>query len=237
VNVYLKNVENSLIVDAGHALQRPFDVGNWSDLRVGYYFSLVSTAGPNTQPTVNENFAASTPALMVSMGIKDSSSNLPGQTGAFFLGLGNGPGFNSNTDDANSAGIGMGSFGRNGMVSHDTSISVSSIAGFGSIGTSNDITATTAYCGFFGLRYVLTNRGLSNQGIAITYVSTANVPGNDYTQLPLKIALNNSTYAAAISGNWNSGGVALPIPTTVWFRLPYVNHQIRISCMGLVRYA
>jgi hypothetical protein len=80
--------DQSLILNSREALTYPFDVGNYQEIRMGMFFSFVSTGGPNT-PYTYETIAPTSVKNRIYIGFKDSSSNFPTTSGSSFIGFSN----------------------------------------------------------------------------------------------------------------------------------------------------
>jgi len=78
--------DKCLILDAKEALIYPFDVGNWTEIRMAVGLSL-TTAASNNGTAIAENNSFTTASSGFYFGIKNSSNaNLPGVTGAIYAG-------------------------------------------------------------------------------------------------------------------------------------------------------
>ena len=236
--IYLKSAENTLILEPRESVKRPFDFGAWTEMRMGVFFSGIASVGDNT------NAAAETVVLVsnldyLTFGIKDTSAYLPGSTGSLFLGA-------VTPVNATSAGVYSGLY-------LSSSSGIANLAACGSydatfvLGTSasmidcpqcpNTISGTTAYCGFYAVKFVISNIGAATQSVAISSAYANSVAGSDYSIAALRTAINNATYGAAKTVAWNTGAVASAIPTCAWIRLPFYNNRIRISSICLIKIA
>lgn len=241
--IYQKTVsDKTCILAPREFLLRPFDFGDdWTEMRLGAYFCGV-TSGADDTTSVAETVALTTDADRIYFGIKDSATNdLPGFGDALFLG--------ATTRNANGSNITAGSPNnfRTAVVSggdlsaagfHETTV-----VGGGASETLSEImnfpaaSGASAYCGFFVVKFVISNRGTSSQSFAISAESTSTISGTDYSASALRLLINNATFSAAATIAWNDGAVARDIPDAVFIRMPFYNNRIRLSCIRAIRYA
>lgn len=241
--IYQKTVTDKTCILAPREFYlRPFDFGSdWTELRFGAYFSGVTSGGDDTT-SVAETVAISTAADKIFFGLKDSATNdLPGFGDALFLG--------ATTESGNSSTISIGppnSF-RTAVISGGNLAAVgyheTTMVGGASGQTLSEImqfpvaSGASAYCGFFVVKFVITDLGLSSQSVAISAEATATVSGTDYSASALRLLINNATFSAAATIAWNDGAVARDIPDAVFIRLPFYNNRIRLSAIRAIRYA
>jgi hypothetical protein len=234
--IYLKSLENALVLAPREGFMRPFDFSAWTEIRIGFFASIVSTAGSNTLGTT-ETVVFNSTSDQWTIGLKSTTSDLPGVVGTDFVGLSSYTGVSGNaTTGSNGRDYGTSNAQRQAIAVHDTTYAIQ--AGSGGFGWATNGTLSSQYCGFLGIKFVIANLGLSNQTIAISTSNTTDFGTTDYSASALQLQLNNATYSAVGSAlAWNNGSVAYPIPSNVWFRYPFYNNQARISCIRAIRYA
>ncbi len=233
--IYLKGSEKTLIPNTGEAVFRRFNFGDdWTEIRLGFFASLVTSAGDDTN-AADETLVVSGVSDLISFGIKDSSQTLPGQTGASFLGLLTTPASDSKIFASPPYKIAGASANGLKVSAYKDATLVSSAAGALSSIYANDASLGSGYCGFFGLKIVLNNRGLSTQSATMNVAT--DVALTDYSSNGLRDALNNGTYGVTGTVAWNDGAVAYDIPNCFWIRLPFFNNRIRLSAIRIARYA
>lgn len=240
--IYQKEVtDRTCILSPREYYFRPFDFDNWTEMRMGILFSGVADSGDNTQST-DESVALSSVADLITFGIKDSATSvLPGQAGGLFLGA------RTWTTQASKStvapeGWAFRSGGGGGLAA-------CGFAGTTLIGgtVSEDIlpmvhggaaASSTGYDGFYALKFVINNLGLSTQSVSISSTATVSVSGADYSASALRTLLNNATYGTVRTIAWNDGVSAYDIPDAVWIRMPFYSNRIRLSQPApmLVRY-
>jgi hypothetical protein len=228
--IYLKSSENTLILEPREYMLRPFDFGDWNEIRMGMYFSGVLSSDNNGNVT-NETVVYASFLDRIMFGIKDSSTALPGDTGSLFLGVGSAA--------SGSATVGTGAFGGNldaqGLGIYDaTSVAGSGSGGGNTMAFPNDVSGSSSYCGFFGIKMHWTDKGLSSQVAQIDFATAATVSGSTYTVAALRTQLLNATYAAN-SVTWNDGASARAVPTCWYLRLPFYNNRIRLSVIDMIK--
>lgn len=237
--IYQKTVtDKTCILSPREYILRPFDFDAWTQMRFGMYFSVVAASGDNTN-AASETVALSTAADRVTFGIKDSAtSDLPGFGTALFLG---------STSYSTGAALAAG-----GQVDIQTTASELAATGYhettlvgGAVGQSlgNHIEApasasgVSSYCGFYALKFVITNLGLSSQSVAISAAKSTTISGTDYSASALQIDMNNATYGTPVATAWNDGAVARTVPDAIFIRLPFYSNRIRLSAIRAIRYA
>ncbi len=237
--IYQKTVsDKTCILAPREFFLRPFDFGSdWTEMRLGVYFSGV-TSGADDTTSVAETVVVSTAADNIYFGLKNSDTDdLPGFGTALFLG--------AMTQAASTSQITAGSPNKirssagdflvgNGY--HDTTL----VTGSGGTGQSMQFPAaslTSGYCGFYVVKFVINNLGLSSQTVDISLSTNAGVSGTDYSAAALRLLINNATFSTAYNVAWNTGAAARVIPDAVFIRLPFYNNRIRLSCIRAIRYA
>lgn len=234
--IYTKAAEKTLILSPREGYQRAFDFQDWTEIRLGMFYSGVAASGDDTD-AINEVVTYNTPSDAIAFGLKNSSNTvIPGLATSTFVGLfnkltyqseSNGSNFFSNTN----VGSGLLPSAFNGATA---------IANIGPIQTGFTFPAAsggTGYCGVMVLKMVVTDRGLATQKIGmVNYVNGA-VGGSDYSTAALRTQMNSATFGSLVDVDWNAAGVALPIPDSFFVRFPFYNNRIRISCMRASRYA
>jgi hypothetical protein len=238
--IYQKTAsDRTLILSPREYFLRPFDFGtDWTEVRVGIFFSGVTSGGDNTQ-AVSETVAVSSAIDRIAFGIKDSATAaLPGQAGSLFIGS-----LTATTRDSESNGsdfqgsaigaLAAGAYNGVTLVGGATGQELGNSMAFGG-GVAN----ASAYCGFYAVQFVIANRGLATQTVTVRASSTSAVAGTDYSATNLRTYLNAGPWTGtAHSLAWNDGAAAYPLPDAVYIRMPFYNNRIRISAIRAIRYA
>ncbi len=235
-DIYQKLAEKTMIPAAREGYRRQFDFGDWTEMRFGILFSGVTAAGDNTM-AVTEAVTLNTADDRIAFGLKDNSAGYPGTTGTLFLGGGN-TGTSSDVFVSGAAGQFYDSTGATGIQALGLAGTVLK-NGTGNMASMvfPDAAAASAYCGFYALKFVLTDRGLATQSVAISAAWSASVSGTDYSPGALLTLMNNGTYGTARTVQWNDGAAAYDIPDCCYIRMPFFNNRIRVSCMRPRRYS
>lgn len=235
--IYTKLTEKTVVLAPRQGLARKFNFGtDWTEVRVGMYLTAISSSGSNVDNTTEALVPADISDFMI-FGLKnDSPTALPGKLGGIFLGVRSGDA--ASVQSTINSGIG-GSAGSWKVVGY---YGTSEVLGAGVIAASRRIGAATgsaasAYCGFFALRFVITDRGLSSQSVSISMSVENSIAGTDYSATALRTAINNATYGGDTSIAWNDGATAREIPDCIWVRSPLYSNALRISALRAVRYA
>lgn len=230
--------DKTLILSPREGILRAFDFGAWTEMRIGIFYSGVTSGGDNTQ-SVAEVVALSSPADRLAFGIKNSDTDdLPGEAGGTFLGASNSTG---NGSECN--GVGFFSQGAGAVVA--CAFNGATLVDGGAIADTlgnyllypANVSAATQYCGFSGLKLTVTDLGLSSQTVGLSFSNTQNVPGDTYGIGPLRTYLNNSSYGTVRTMTWNDGAAAYDLPDAFFLRMPFYNNRIRVSAMIAARYA
>ncbi len=237
--IYQKTVTDKVcILSPREYILRPFDFDAWTEMRLGIYLSAVTSGGDNTN-SANETVTLSTAADRLTFGLKDSAtSDLPGFGTSLFLGatsystgaaLQNGSQVDIQTSGGELAATGY----------HDTTI-VGGASGQ-SLGNHmecpSSASGSSAYCGFYALKFVITNLGASSQSVAISSTKTTTISGTDYSASALQLLMNNATYGTPVATAWNTGAAARDIPDAIFIRFPFYSNRIRLSAIRAIRYA
>jgi hypothetical protein len=235
--IFEKSVtDKTLILEPREGLLRKFDFGNdWTEVRVGMFFSIVTAAGDDTYSGTLESLAFNTAADYVTFGLKNTSDEaLPGLADSLFLGYmqpsGLGAQFSSgNIQNASNNQMSSGGFvGTTGVINAGTAsrhLPCPTLAG-----TSAD------YAHGAMLKFVIADRGLATQTVTVTFGWTQTT-GTDYSASLLRTEMNNATYNGLGSAlAWNDTSDAYDIPDGFWVRLPFYDYRLRISAIRAIRY-
>lgn len=236
--IYQKTVtDKTCILSPREYILRPFDFGAWTEMRFGCYFSGVAASGDNTDSAA-ETVALSSASDRICFGIKDSATtDLPGFGSALFLGA-----VTETSSSSYCSGTAFSALAADRLAAagyHDTTLVGGATAQSVGIGMGYPASASgsSAYCGFFGLKYVITNLGTSSQSFAISATRTTTVSGTDYSATALQLLMNNNTYQSPVTVAWNDGAIARTIPDAIYIRMPFYSNRIRLSAIRAIRYA
>lgn len=219
---------------------------SWNEVRIGFIGDVIGTTSDDCL-AVNETITYASYLDLLCFGLINNVTSIPGQAGTNFVGYkGNDPTnggtmqVQANTASATGA---MGQVGPSN--SWETFASMSGTTNL-SLGYNNAATIFKfpAYTSgqlsgaLFGLRFVVVNKGLSNQTITLSFSTSptliAITPATADTVLRSQLinATWNALNAGVTSLAWNSGGSALTLPDTWYLRLPFLNNRIRIGVKG-----
>ena len=187
-NIYQKvrtggGTDNTLVFGMREAFYRPINVGTWTELRVGFLGTMTSgssefnSSSQGGNPLEQVSFSSNTDRIYV--GLKDNGANAPGTSGTNFVGMLTGATNGAGLFMANGNGIGEMNTqpGPNGHVrmrsGFGVGTSITEGDSFGSGGkTGIPMSLNTlaesglTYNFFYGLKIVISNLGLSNQGFS-----------------------------------------------------------------------
>ena len=225
--------------DPLNAYRRPSLVGtSWNEVRLGILYTWVPTVSSDAACSA-ESITAASCLDWFTLGLKDSSDLAPGRAGASFIGFCF-PGTTATyTVSITSNAAGTGTLATSSNHSYIASVYGTSLLSADNIATvftvQYPIFSLTSVCAFLGLKLVVNNAGASNQSITCTMYS--NTAGNtaDMSVNNLRTQIFNVAYATSGTINWNSGGVALPLPTYWYLRLPFNLSRIKITAMEMFK--
>lgn len=236
--IYQKTVtDKTCILSPREYILRPFDFGAWTEMRFGVYFSGVAASGDNTNSAA-ETVALSSAADRICFGIKDSAtSDLPGFGAALFLGAVTETSSSSYCSGSDFTSLSADRISAAGY--HETTLVGGAFAQ--TLGAAMNYpasaSASSSYCGFYALKFVITNLGTSSQSVAISSNSSSSISGTDYSASALQLDINNATYGSAVATAWNDGATARTIPDAIYIRMPFYSNRIRLSAIRAIRYA
>lgn len=240
--IYQKIVgDQTLILGSRESVTRKFNLGTWTELLFGMYCAGTTTASGNaTPPTENVTWHSVTDNIYI--GLRNSSSTaLPGVAGAQFIGMVPRNYASAGAESANSNGsqYGTASGQMLAISEKDASVLAGGTYPAYSMGPGPSFTtptAASAYNGFFGMRFVVSNAGLGSQTIAIQSVVSASEAGTNYSVANLQSRLLGvGAWGTSFSLAWNSGGAALPLPDAIYIYMPFYNCRIRISALDVIK--
>lgn len=208
---------------------RPFNFPNWTQMRLGMFFSNVAAADDNGAG-VTETVGVATYLDWFTFGINKADKTLPGAAGSLFLGAGHSSDqvSNNNTNTGWMFASWVSALGVYGATRVGGTYSVPAAYSLSGPQYPSPVGAD-AYAGFFALELIISNRGTAAQTVTMYSALSASVAGHDMSDTALRIAIMNATYAGNRTVAWNDGAAARDIPTCAWVRLPFINNRIRIS--------
>lgn len=235
-----------LLLSSKEHLIRKTGIGtSWLDARIGMFFTFVPTANDNAA-SVTETDVTAGPVDYFFFGLKDSSANLPRTSGSKFLGLVMGRGGNiymvSNSsgeshwgNSTNTAGNGAHFISQNGT----TEISNVAIPADNIDAWQIPVFSTGTVNRLLAIKFEVTDFGLSTQKVTMHFNSVRTAFSN-VSDASLQAQLVGASWAAPttsfwLAADWNSGGVALPLPEYFYVRSPFISNRIRISNYGAVK--
>lgn len=234
-------IDKTLIIEgAGTVLQFPLNFGEWTELKMGMFASIVSSTDANGLGPA-ESFVPSTPNSFFAFGVKDSSAIIPGLTGSTFLGM-----IPFNFTNAESISV-SGNLRQLNISTGDGSSAfcpywkdTTCLNGANNAATAVNSDPTIA--GSYGFKLVLVlkvnNRGLATQTVQgkIHFVNSDPIAGG-YIVNNLRSYFDSVAVAPATARAANNGSAAHAVPTTFYLRWPFTNNRLRISALAVQKYA
>lgn len=238
--IYQHTNDKVLVLEPREVFQRKLDLGVWNEVRIGMYWGSGANA-TLTSSFVGETLVQATRMDILEIGLKDSATSImPGYSGSYFIGLAMTGSVNTEvqqtfgTDSKYAVTTGNNNYW--GMGFYGTS----SYGGAQNLVAPEFVIPTSAnYSGFYGLRIVLNNRGTSSQTVSVYASMTKSITAsstNYYSSYYLHQQMQNATYGTVSTNVWNDGGAALPIPDSLWIRIPYYFNRPRISNLSVIKY-
>jgi hypothetical protein len=223
------------------AFRRAGNFTDWTEVRIGVFATVVKADGSDAA-CVAETKAYLTALDAFAFGLKDDSDILPALAGSLFLGM-RGPevagrtfSVAANASGAGALGANAGATGAvqcswNGATELTTSYGTTYLTGpFPQWSSSNP-------CGFWALKFVVSNKGGATQTVAISASSSAG-PVSDLSRYNLRAQLEaaSSAWGVATTCTWNAGGVALPMPCQFYLRAPYLLNRLRVATYDIMKF-
>lgn len=234
-----KASQKSAIFSVRSAYRRPFNVGTWTEIRIGMYFTPIASTGDDSN-YVGQSITVSSLADRFAFGIKSDDGNLPKASGSQFWGAL----ANMSTFRLGDHGSGTNQMGLTALtgvtvrksfcVTNGTSIDiVDNSTGTGFIGNLGRADSGT-FNNFYGLRFIITDIGLSTQTVDIYSRTASNLTVTDTTAL--RAQLDNSwTSEATLAAN--DGATAWAIPTCFYLQNPLTLMRFKLHNHMIKKYA
>jgi hypothetical protein len=232
--------DNVLILSPREALYREFNVGQWTELRIGMLYTMVTDTSDTALPSDQVYYLSDTDRIY--FGIKSSGSNFPGTGNADFIGATTITGSSLYvTTTGGLSGTTNASYPYYSLFLGASSASnaISTLGTFAinaNLGPFSFPFSVGATCGFYGLKYVLENSGSADQRIIVSYkgnASTATSSAALYSTLVNNTSwnamANNQLYSTA---SWATG---IPLPNTFYAYLPFYKARLRMTAMQIVK--
>lgn len=202
---------------------------NWTEARMGFFFSGVDAHDDNLAPP-DELLTVSDVSDYLTVGLKDANSYfLPGEAGGTFIGVRSTGSTGKVLSPTSSAGWFADSAEECSAVGYAGATLIDGgVVSNGSL-QFPDPAGTDDYSGFYCVKFVVNNRGLSSQSVSVSVARSAQADGHDYGKGALYQAINNSSFGASRSVAWNNGGSARALPDAAYVRIPFYNARIRLQ--------
>jgi len=239
--------ENNLLLEPREAFYRPFDFGQWTEVRVGMLFRLVGTASDSAS-VVNEVISVNTHTDRIYIGLKDSGTDFPGINGTNFIGVGSVSGSGGVTGSSIPAGNFALTEASALTGATYTRLNVIAISGSDTflnrmslVGNANAYFTSSAsgsdYNAFYGLKFVLQNSGSNNQRFDIKYKFVVN-GGSGSSDVHTRLYDGENwlpiyySWHPVSTASWAAG---IPLPNSFFAYSPLYNNRLRISAMEVLK--
>lgn len=226
-----------LLIEPRKAYSRKTSIGSaWTDVRMGGFFTVVPSGNDDAASTA-ETLSLVSPLDQWWFGLKDSSSILPRTSGSQFMGFscldGDAAVISSNSAGSALLGGTTANWARRTTYNGATQLTNQQVS---SSDLAFPIFSTTDVNAFWGLRFVVTDAGLSSQTVTIHYARSGTVQ-TTVTAAALDAKLRDpSSFTTGGSHTWNAAGAALPLPDYWFFANPFANNRIRVTTYGAVKF-
>ncbi len=243
--------DKTLIIEPRQGFMRSMNLtGSWQEIRIGMFFSQITGSDDNAAgsdawddvPINNNN------TNRIFFGIRTSGSTVPGNDSSYFLGAYTTGSSSRRYTDAfvipyhtamasPSGKLSAVGYSGSTRIGGTTETNNSSI--LGPFQGAESPALTTNYCGFYGLRFVINNRGLSTQTVSVWFMkpSYGTHMGSDYSTGSLKTLLNSLPNSGSMGTiDWNNGTTAYPIPDHFYLYLPFTQWRMRLSAIYAAEY-
>lgn len=234
-NYYTKTVtypqgsDRVYVLEPREAFHTPFDIGSdWTEARLGIMLSATDTAGFNNAFVSGESMPGTTPTESIQFGIKDPSAALPKAAGSIYWGI-----------DHNGAVTVPGGDHVDGMFrtgAWDGATVAGAVSGQSQylwIKPGAAQNNNSAFGGFMALKFQIANRGQANQTVTVSLGRNSNMHTD--TRIPYLRGMISAISYNVTSGAvpWNTGSAAKPIPSTIYFRMPFVQNRWRVHSVAM----
>lgn len=244
-----------LILNQREKLVYPFNLGNYSEIRFGMFFSFTSGAPNNNVPILtNDTNSQSTAITQGFFGFStlNTGAYLPGQSGGYdYIGL---YGYEGSASIGLSVGSPTISFAggatpgasenwKAGIT--DTTGGYFSLSGYSANGLTcsikcpNVATGATSFAGMFGMQLVMSG----TNGVAFRTFSNDTTYASDVSTTALRNAMTSlgSTRSVWATGYYTTGqipgGNRMSTPNSLLIYTPMLNSRLRIHNLVVERYA
>jgi len=233
--------ENNLLLEPREAFYRPFDFGEWTEVRVGMLFRLVSTASDSSSIIVEDISLVNSDSDKIYFGIKDSGNNMPGVSGTNFIGMASFTGSETRADPFSPSSLLGDSFDANTRL-YLTAFSGSSMYksflyqsnSEASLAFSSSASGSN-YNGFYGIKFTLLNSGSANQQVQVTYRRVYTSPvGSSSADLHSQL-VNNTGWTNPPGSNTASWTTGIPLPNSFFVYSPLYNNRLRMAAIEAIK--
>lgn len=241
-------IDTCLVLDSREALTCPFDLGNWSEIRVGVELSYVSStgAGYNIVPGADEHQAATVLTNGFLMGLRNTGTPFPDNVSGVYLGFvptaTNTHGIAARISEGRIIDDFINTFLPVGMINGpaivtNLSNSTSKCVYIG--GTS--VSGTTNYAAQQGIRIRMTGQNTPGQYMMIdVFNNTLNYVTPNVTGL--RFFLSNmpnvaSGFYGPLTNTFTSNGTPLAVPNAFFVYSPFQSGILRVHTIIVDRYA
>lgn len=247
--------DKTVIMAVREGLLQPFEAGDWVDLRVGFLLSICGETDPGEDDTITSlgETITHTTSFPISdyyfIGVKDSSSLFPAQTGSVFIGY------------TNTFGGGPNGKGDSAVVTSDEAVGTTNADYWRPKNSEGNVYTTQIYDGVlprasapnlnqhfvqdfsgghaagYATLLMLRLTRATPESLLITTTIKQGTTSADvlFTSTPTKALLqsNMESYPSTVA---QLGPVTLSqVPTALFLYWPFHSSRLRIHCMGILK--
>jgi len=245
--------DKTVIHDVRAFLNQPIEAPDWTDLRVGWFLSVCGSADPadddriSGAPTLAESFTQAGPSDKWFIGIRNTGTNFPGESGVVFLGYTNHvPNQIGDATSLVSSDLGIGTTNSNywrpkhgnGDILHLAKI----LDGESERWSNNDNIQThfvqnIAGAGGYAVLHMLRFTRPSATSNAITMTMKQGVHTSDvlYTSTPSEPLIRSNLEAFPTTVQTFGPVTLSAVPDSIWLYWPFRNSRLRNHCCGFVK--
>lgn len=250
--------DKCLILEPKESLVYPFDLGDWSEIRVGIFLSscgLSSNNSSSSSETINDN--TSNRNIYFGLCTSGSSQYRVLESGVNFIGTAAAPGSANvsrilfrDSDITNAWGTSLTAFSsisndyqarKNGSINSIDESDSQSISRFLMSSFSNR-TSSSLYASYYGIKYTLINKGQNTQYFNMTSSSQYDITdcsisnlSNYMTTMPNSMSVTGHRWLEPLTNS--STGTPLSLPSIFYFYPPFLNNKIIIHALLIEKYA
>lgn len=219
----IPDVDQCVILDNREAVLYPFDLGDWSEIRIGVMMSLIGNSSDNVIGVIEDIGSNPVPQDKAYFGIKSSGQSYPLQDDICFVGIAG----------ALNGNVSVGAFGIEQVYNSVLSGTDGMQTTFGAnsrmrLEVSSSVTGESTYSQYFSLKV---NRSGNFYSGAWDSQSNGSFTHSDVSTNYLRGLIRQGDYIFPSTGSMPSGGM-----NNIFLYLPFLNNRVRVHNLIVERF-